>query len=61
MSTNTDAHSQSWEKGKEKLSGKVSNTVLHQICFAVLHHIPEILIHPFSIYPLFGENPCDCF
>ena len=36
MSTNTDADSQSWEKGKEKLSGKVSNTVLHQICFAYI-------------------------
>ena len=36
MSTNTDADSQSCEKGKEKLSGKVSNTVLHQICFAYI-------------------------
>lgn len=36
MSTNTDADGQSWEKGKEKLSDKGGNTVLHKICFAYI-------------------------
>lgn len=60
VSSNIDAESQSWLKGKGKLNENISNPVLHRVCFAYLifHKCWPII---FNISSKFGENPCDCF